>query len=71
MTDEPVKKPDEPLDMDGEPEWSTLEAERDYWKGLALSYGAQITAMKHTLATDWTAKQDVTGQWFVEPRGKP
>jgi len=34
----------EPID-EGGPEWQRVEQERDYWKDLALSYGAKLKAL--------------------------
>jgi len=56
----------EPIPDDG-PEWGSVEAERDYWKGLALSYGAKLKALEHTLAGTWTVRQDSVGKlWAVD-----
>lgn len=54
----------EPLHDDG-PEWESVEQERDYWKGLAQSYGAKISAIKHALENDWTIAPDETGKLWV------
>lgn len=46
-------------------EWPTVEAERDYWKKLALAYGAKISAMKHVLGRTWTVELDHQGNQFI------
>lgn len=53
----------EPLD-EGRPEWDSVEAERDYWKSLALSYGAKLRAIEHTMGATWTVEAAADG-WFV------
>lgn len=51
-----------------EPEWESVEAERDYWKRLAQSYGAQLTAMRHVLATTWEIRgPDASGDFYAVP----
>ena len=49
---------------DAGPEWDSVEAERDYWKGLALKYGAQLGAIKHALNTQWTVRQIDGKNWI-------
>lgn len=41
--------PDAIAPAPGEKEWPSVEAERDYWKALAQSYGAKLTALRHVL----------------------
>lgn len=61
-----AKKPDEPLDMTGEPEWETVEQERDYWKKLANAYAAKLTAIQRTMEKQFEAEFDPqTGEVFV------
>jgi hypothetical protein len=60
----------EPLD-EGLPEWESVEAERDYWKALALSYGAKISAIRHAFEQDWTVKDGFIEQVDGEPRQLP
>ena len=56
--------------VDKEPEFPTVEAECAYWKRLALAYGAQISAMKHVLATSWTVTgPDRDGVFWIEQDG--
>ncbi len=54
------------LDLTDEPEWETVEQERDYWKKLANAYGAKITAMQAVMsATFETFVDPETGDNFV------
>lgn len=49
------------------PEFPTVEAERDYWKGLALSYAAKLGALELVFKRSWTAKVDPnSGYVYVE-----
>lgn len=49
------------------PEWENVEQERDYWKGLALSYGAKLKAIEHTMAGTWTVIHTKDGKvWVVD-----
>lgn len=55
-----------------QPEWDTVEAERDYWKKLALAYAAKIAAIEHTMRKSWTVTLDATGKhWIEEARNEP
>jgi cation diffusion facilitator CzcD-associated flavoprotein CzcO len=59
----------EPLD-EGRPEWETVEEERDYWKALALEYGAKLKAIEHTMKATWTVEFDGKGDgWVVQTDG--
>jgi len=52
-----------------QPEWDTVEQERDHWKKLALSYAAKLSAIEHTMGRTWTVELDATGQhWIVEDK---
>lgn len=71
MRDEtPASGDGEPLD-EGLPEWPTVEAERDYWKKLALEYGAKIAAIRHALDNDWTVNDGFIEQTSDEARRLP
>jgi len=49
-----------------EPEFPSIEAERDYWKGLALSYADKLGALGIVFKRYWTAYTDpVTGEVMV------
>lgn len=41
-----------------EPEFESVEKERDYWKGLALSYAAKLGALQVVMNKSWTASVD-------------
>jgi len=43
----------EALEVEG-PEWPSVEAERDYWKGLAASYAQTIAAIRQLIVDDVT-----------------
>jgi hypothetical protein len=57
-----------PLD-EGGPKWASVEAERDYWKKLALEYGAKLSVLKHTMDAAWKIVQDAEGQWWIVQDG--
>lgn len=59
----------EPLN-DDQPEWSSVEEERDYWKKLALEYGAKLGALQHTMASSWTVEHATDGSWIVRQDGQ-
>ena len=51
-----------------EQEWESVEQERDYWKRLAQSYGAQLTALRRVLATTWEIQgPDKAGDYYATP----
>jgi hypothetical protein len=58
----------EPID-EGGPEWDSVEAERDYWKALAQSYGAKLTALKCTLEADWEIVGPEDGRMWAQMKG--
>lgn len=55
----------EPIPDDG-PEWGSVEEECAYWKGLALSYGAKLKAIEHTMTMTWVIESDNLGM-YVRP----
>ncbi len=46
------------LDLTDEPEWETVEQERDYWKKLANAYAAKLTAISHVMGKKFEARID-------------
>lgn len=48
----------EPLDMTHEPEWDSVEQERDYWKKLAKTQAAKLGAVQATMNKKWEAVVD-------------
>lgn len=59
----------EPVHDDG-PEWDSVEAERDYWKALALTYGAKLGALQATMAATWTVEHAADGSWITRADGQ-
>lgn len=54
------------LDLTDEPEWETVEQERDYWKALANAYGAKLTALRTVMDRRYEARvNDQDGQVYV------
>lgn len=59
----------EPVHDDG-PEWESVEAERDYWKKIALEYGAKLGALRLTMDARWTVEHAADGSWIVRDDGQ-
>lgn len=56
---------------EGGPEWESVEQERDYWKALALSYGAKLKALELIMQASWTVKPADDGKLWIEQTEEP
>jgi len=53
-----------------EPEWNSIEEERDYWKKLAQGYAAKINMLRVVLNSTYDLEQREDGNWYSVLQGE-